>query len=102
MSQEIDFPIYDEEDAVRFIKDRLPENLSGRLSKNQILEIIDLIFDYYESAGFLSLSDVDREPDERDVVAAVAKRMKKGRELSFDEIAEIVRLELAYEDTLNR
>ena len=86
MSQEIDFPIYDEEDAVRFIKDRLPENL---------------IFDYYESAGFLSLSDVDREPDERDVVAAVAKRMK-GREFSFDEIAEIVRLELAYEDTLNR
>lgn len=101
MSQEIDFPIYDEEDAVRFIKDRLPENLSGSLSKNQILEIIDLIFDYYESAGFLSLSDVDREPDERDVVAAVAKRMK-GKEFPFDEIAEIVRLELAYEDTLNR
>ena len=77
------------------------EKLSGKKKKKQILEIIDLIFDYYESAGFLSLSDVDREPDERDVVAAVAKRMK-GKEFPFDEIAEIVRLELAYEDTLNR
>lgn len=39
---------YDESEAIKFIRDYMPEDVSGRYSDDEILNILDMIWDYYE------------------------------------------------------
>lgn len=96
---------FDEDDAIKFIRETLPEEVSEKYSDDEILYVIDIIWDWYERNGYLKIDAGVTEEEEIDVdklSAFVAKEMKKDGEVEMDQadINLIVRGELQYEESI--
>ncbi|WP_080903733.1 hypothetical protein [Parabacteroides sp. Marseille-P3160] len=110
MSQDNEF-LYDEDDSVAFIQNYLPQDLKEKFSKDDIIYIVDLIYNYYESKGYLTEEedeedeeiDNDVEIDEEELLDYVVKNaMKDGiGKFEAEEIKQIVHGELEYCDSIN-
>lgn len=105
MSENEEF-VYDEEDSVKFIQNYLPQELKGKFSDDDINYIVDLIYDFYDSKGYLSEDEEDEkdvEIDEDELVEYVIKNAKKDGVGKFEpeEIVFIVQGELAYCDSID-
>jgi hypothetical protein len=98
MSDDLDF-LYDEDEAVKFIKKRLPDALKKKFSDDDVNYIIDLIYEYYESQGFFE-GDEDKEIEinEDEMTAYVIKNALSDGvgKYEADEISLIVQGEMAY------
>ena len=97
--------LFDEDKAVEFIRRELPENISIKFSDDEILTVIDIIWDYYEKKGLLSLNIEETEEeqlDPDDLTVYVKKTIKENEELFMDpkDIDLIVKAELDYEESL--
>lgn len=94
---------FDEKAAIAFIRERLPQ-ASKNVDDDEILNVIDMIWDYYDENGYLDLdlSDDDDELDTADLIAYAQKLNAKDRQSPFntEDIEAIVLAELAYEDSL--
>lgn len=99
--------LYDEDEAVKFIRAFIPEDIKDKYTDDEILMVIDTIWDYYESKGLISLPSDDEEDEEEldidDMTAYVAKELKKDGEIIMDtaDIKFIIQGELEYEKTLD-
>lgn len=96
---------FDEENAVKFIRAELPPEVSEKYDDEDILCIIDIIWDYYERKGLLSLNieeTEDEQLDPDDLVKEVKKEVKNDDELIMDtkDVELIVKAELDYEESL--
>lgn len=96
---------FDEDNAVKFIKAALPPEVSEKYDDEDILCIIDLIWDYYETKGLLSLNsdETDEEVlDVDDLTKYVKKEVRNDDELIMDsrDVEKIVKAELEYEESL--
>jgi len=96
---------FDEDDAVRFIRQQLMEDVNGKYDDDDILCVIDIIWDYYERKGFLSLNlDVADEEvlDVDDLTKYVKKEIRNDNGLQMDpkDVEYIVKAELDYEESL--
>ncbi|MCC8095662.1 MAG: hypothetical protein LIP05_10050 [Tannerellaceae bacterium] len=105
MSEKDDF-IYDEDDSVKFIQNYLPQELKGKFSNDDINYIVDLIYDYYDSKGYLSdgeEEDTGVDIDENELVEYVIRNAQKDGmgKYSADEITFIVQGGLEYCDSIN-
>ena len=106
MSQNDDFK-YDEDDSVKFIQNYLPQELKGKFSNDDINYIVDLIYDFYDSRGYMDEdsadSDGDIEINEDELIEYVIKNAKKDGigKFTADEITFIVQGELEYCDSIN-
>lgn len=108
MSEQGDF-IYDEDDSVKFIQNYLPQELKGKFSNDDINYIVDLIYDFYESKGYLNDDDetADSEEevdiDEDELINYVVKNAQKDGVGKYEPeaIAFIVQGELEYCDSIN-
>lgn len=105
MSEKEDL-IYDEDDSVAFIQNYLPQELKGKFSNDDINYIVDLIYDFYESQGYLEENvdeDKNIEIDEEELVQYVIKNAQKDGVGKFEpeEITFIVQGELEYCDSIN-
>lgn len=97
--------VFDEDKAVDFIRKAVGEKISDKYSNDEILFVIDTIWDYYENNGFLSL-DIDEteeeilDPDK--LIEYVKKEVAVEEELEIDpaDIGLIVKAELEYEESL--
>lgn len=92
---------YDENDAIEFIV----KKIGIKIEEDEILNIIDIIWDYYEDNGMLDIS-MDNDEDESDITTLIAHVVKivskdKSSNLEKDVIAQIVEAELAYEESLD-
>lgn len=106
--------MFDEDKAVEFIKEKLAANtqLKKTYSADDILEVIDIVWDYYEDNGLLDIDlavDSD-EPDSKEeevdtlrLIDHVRRIIKKdsGCSIDPDDVPAIVNAELAYERTLD-
>ena len=96
---------YDEDDAVAFIQNFLPQELKEKFSSDELNYIIDVIYEFYEDKGFFDETDdeVDVEIDEDEMIAFVVKQAQKDKVGKFtpEEITFIVQGELAYCDSIN-
>ncbi len=105
MSKNNDEFLYDEDDSVKFIQNYLPQELKGKFSDDDINYIVDLIYDYYESNGYLNDDNDDEEVeiDEDELISYVIKNAKKDGVGKFEpeEITFIVQGELEYCDSIN-
>ncbi|HML70519.1 MAG: hypothetical protein PHY27_10190 [Parabacteroides sp.] len=106
MSEKDDMLIYDEDDSVKFIQNYLPQEMKGKFSNDDINYIVDLVYDFYESKGFMNEDpekDADVEIDEEELIAYVIKNAKKDGVGKFEaeEISFIVQGELEYCDSIN-
>ncbi|MDR1336978.1 MAG: hypothetical protein LBK22_09130 [Tannerella sp.] len=103
MNEENDF-IYDEDEAVRFIRNYLPQEMKERFSDDDLVYFIDLISEYYESKGFFAGTDDEIvEIDEDELTRYVVKHACHDGVGKPDagEAALIVQGELAYCDSLH-
>lgn len=96
---------YDEDDAVKFIRTTLSPEADKQYTDDEILFIIDTIWDYYEKNGYLSLdAEVTDEEDLNidGLLDYVKKEIKNDGELIMDpaDIEQIVKGELQYEESL--
>lgn len=96
---------YDEERAIEFIRKTLPAQVNEKYDNDEILYVIDIIWDYYENNGYLSLSSevTDEETvDEKKLTDYVKKEIASDKEILMDpaDIDLIVRGELQYEESL--
>lgn len=97
--------VFDEDKAVDFIKHALEDKgVETKYTSDDILEVIDIIWDYYEDNGFLDLDidvagDSTEEADKQALIDHVVKMIKKdsASKIAIRDIPAIVDAELAYE-----
>ncbi|MDR0395067.1 MAG: hypothetical protein LBH77_07930 [Tannerella sp.] len=103
MDNDKDF-LYDEDDAVKFIKNYLPEELKDKFDDDDITYIIDLIYDFYNTKGFLEDEDDDKEIEinEDELVAFVVKNALSDGigKYEANDVTLIVRGEMEYCDSI--
>jgi hypothetical protein len=97
---------YEENDAVKYILSNLPSDVAEKYSDDDILLVIDIIFEFYENKGYFDLNDIDESDDEFDeseLFEFVKKSLKKDKDnpIDLDDVENIVHLELEYEDSID-
>ena len=97
--------IYDDEKAAAFIKAHLPEPLQQKYSDQDIQYVLDLLYEFYESAGVIIDEDeeqagqeyVDLDHEEMiDFLRDALEEDGKTAHFPIDEIERILQAELDY------
>lgn len=106
MNNQDDVLLYDDDDSLEFIKNRLSPEMKEKFSDNDINYIVDLIYDYYESKGYFDNDideDIEIEIDEDELITYAIKNAKKDGVGTFteEEISAIIEGELAYCDSID-
>lgn len=96
---------FDENEAIEAMRQALSPEASQRCSDDELLNVIDIIWDWYDESGLL---DIDSEADDEDVnvdalTAHVRKMLAKDKlsPIRPDEVEPIVAAELRYEQSLD-
>ncbi|GAB6009196.1 hypothetical protein [Dysgonomonas reticulitermitis] len=93
---------YDEDDAVKYIQNYLPQEIKGKYTNDEINYIIDIVYEFYDEKGFMDEDTTDENQmvniDEDEIIAYVLKNTKKDKINDFqsEDIAFIIQGELAY------
>lgn len=100
MAEDNDF-LYDDTDAVNFIKNYLPDNIKSAFNDDDINYIIDLIYEFYDSKGYMDGDDDDDkdiEINEGELVAFVVKNALADGvgKYEADNVSLVVQGELEY------
>ncbi len=99
---------FDESAVLKEMRRSLPENVN--YSDDDLLNIVDMIWDYYEMNGLLDVeieNEKDSDEEEIDIVSELidyARRMlkkDKACKVSPDHLEALISAELAYEDALD-
>lgn len=96
---------FDELRAVTFINDRLREAGRSPYPEDEVLNVIDMIWDFYEENGLLDPDADEDEPDddiEPDMIDYVTRMLRKDKGASIDpvDVPLMVRAEVDYEDSV--
>lgn len=96
---------YDEDEAIAFIRKYIPQNVSAQYSDDEILYVVDTMWDYYESKGLVRLNKQLSENEDTELQALVKyvrKEIAKDDELLMDpeDVNYIIKGELAYEESI--
>lgn len=95
---------FDEFRAVAFINNKLVEAGRSEYPEDEVLNIIDMIWDFYEENGLLDPdndddSDEDIEPEMIDYVNRMLRK-DKGAQVAPEDVPLMVRAEVEYEDSV--
>ncbi len=91
--------IFDEDAAVRYILDFIPEEDRKNLTEDDIVYVLDVIDEFYESEGLLSEDETAEEAsiDEEKMYNFVLKAAKKDNvEITTEQLQLILEGEFAY------
>ena len=97
--------IYDDEKAAAFIMESLPENLQKKYDEDDILYILDILYDYYESTGAIIGEDEDKaetsyvDLDPEEMMAYILEEIEKDdkkEDFPAKDIEQILLAELDY------
>lgn len=97
---------FDENDAVKFMRSHVsPELLAKYTDDDELLNLIDLIYDYYEANGMLDieLDDADDDLDIDDLLSYIVRMLKKdkGAKLAPEDVPAFVNAYIEYEESLD-
>ena len=92
---------YDEDVAVEFIHNYLPQELKVIFSKDTLYYILDLICEFYEKNDYLS--DDDEEKEEKELITFIVQQAQKDAIGNFlpEDVLMVLRAEEAYMETLD-
>lgn len=97
---------FDETKAIEYMRRAVGDEISALYTDDQLLNIIDIIWDFYEENGLLDI-DFDEEVDEDEVIMddllEYARRMlRKDRQAGIapEHIRQLIEAEIEYEQTL--
>ncbi len=99
MADDNNFREFSEKDAVKFIRQKINSALSAALTDDDILDIVDASYDFYDKEGFLDFSDFDSEVDADELAEYVAANTDAG--IAKADVLEVLKAEDEYEDSLN-
>lgn len=93
---------YDDDEAIKFIRNQIPQELKEKFSDDDLNYLIDLIYEFYEEKGFLNDDDTEVDIDLDELTAYVVKQSKKDKVGVYteEEISFVVDAEIAYCDSL--
>ena len=98
---------FDENDAIEFIRNFMPEKLKNKYSDDDILLIIDTMYDFYEKGDeqetlYDEGDDNNDEFNLNEIVNFVKKSIRKDpdNQVDMDDVKVIVEGEMEYENTL--
>ena len=103
---EDEFDGYDDAASVAFIRNYIPQEMKELLSDDDSVYFVDLIYDYYESRGYMD-EDLDEdeaiEVDEDELVEYVVRNARKDGVGKFEpeQIRFVVQGELEYCQSIN-
>ena len=96
---------FDETKAIEYMRKALGKRAEA-YDDDQLLNLIDIIWDFYEENGLLDI-DADEEIDDEedvldDLVAYAGGMLRKDKEtrISDDDIAPLIEAEIDYENSL--
>ncbi len=96
---------FDESKAIEYMRSSLPQDVAGLYDDDEYLNIIDMVWDFYEENGLLDI-DADEDIDEEallDDLIEYSKRMikkDKSSTMRIEHIESLIKAEIAYEATL--
>ncbi len=101
-ANEEEFLPYDDDEAIKFIRNQIPQELKEKFSDDDLNYLIDLIYEFYEEKGFLNDDDTEVDIDLDELTAYVVKQAKKDKVGVYteEEIQFVVDAEIAYCDSL--
>ena len=98
---------YDDQEAVKYIRNYIPQELKELVTDDDIIYFVDLIYDFYESRGFFDDAEdegveEEAEFDDEELLDYVVKNARKDEIGQFDkdQIRFIVQGELAYSESI--
>lgn len=100
---------YNEKKAIEFILSRLPQERRQAYSDDEILNVIDIIWDYYEESGLLdpatAMTDDDDDAEEQELAQLTAHVKKmlakdKGTTILAEDVDVIIAAEIEYENSI--
>lgn len=96
---------FDEDECIDFIRATLSKEKNEEVSDDDILYIIDTIWDWYEKNGYTDInSDITDEEalDIDGLVAYVRKELRRAGEtlMNPDDVYDIVKAEIQYEESI--
>lgn len=99
---------FDENEVIERIRKALPVDAAQLYSDDDLLNVVDMVWDYYEINGLLDLdSDTSADDEDLDILTELidyAKRMikkDKGCNIRPEHLESIIAAELEYEDYLD-
>ena len=97
--------VFDENDAIKFIREYIPENIKNQYSDNDILLLMDTMYDFFdeEDDDDFDEENFDDEAYLNNIVNYVKKSIRKDPEnaIEMDDVKHLVMGELEYEATLD-
>lgn len=98
---------FDENKCIDYINGRLAAAGRAPYDDDEILNIVDMVYDYYDSRGLLDIDDDGEDGPERpalesDLVSYVLTMLKRDKRsvVRREDVEIIVAAELDYEDSL--
>lgn len=98
--------MYDENEALKYIRKNVELSISSAYDDDELLNVIDMIWDYYEANGMLDIDDDDDDPDTDELldelVTYATRMLRRDKESKLDPVhlRDIISAELAYEDSI--
>lgn len=96
---------FDEKEAIKAMRTAISEEKSRLYDDDELLNIIDIIWDWYDDQGLL---DIDAEADDEDVntdalIKHVGKMISKDTDspVKREDVGPLVMAELRYEQSLD-
>lgn len=97
---------YNIDNAIALMRRSIPADASAKYDDDQLINLIDIIWDFYEQNGLLEI-DLDEEEDDSDAIlnelcdyATRMIRKDKGAIIEQTHIMPLIQAELNYEDSL--
>ena len=105
MNEELELKEYDENEAIKHIVNYLHIDIKEKYADDDILLVIDIIFEYYDKNGFFDIDagvDDEENIDVDDLISFVKKQLRKDPDnvVDPDDVQSIVLGELDYEESL--
>jgi hypothetical protein len=99
MNEENFIDKYDDQEAIAFIKNYLPQELKEKFSDDDIYYILDVSEDYYEQSNFF---EADDEAEERELIEYIVKEAEKDKVGDYDreDVLFVLRGEEAYFESI--
>ena len=96
---------FDESDAVKYMRENVDVAIAEKYDDDELLNLIDIIYDYYEANGLLDidLEDEDDELDIDDLRGYVERMLRKdrGAKLIATDASALIEAYLDYENSLD-
>lgn len=97
---------YDEYQAIKLMRNAVSPENAKLYTDDELLNVIDMIWDYYEENGMLDIDLSDDDDEEEDILSDLSDYVRrmlkkdKGAHINPDDVQALVAAELKYEDSI--